>query len=130
MIQWFIRGNVPSLKNGKVWTGKFLVSAPSIRRWQKISKGDWELQKTSFLQYLTLVRRPYFIHLTFIRNRDNYWDFTAPVETIADEMVRQGWLNDDNIYEFFPLPGKPSIDRVNPGTIIRILKEPPKYEFL
>ena len=130
MRQWFIPGNVPSLKNGKIWTGKHLVASPSIRKWQGFSRQAWQDQKESFLVATMGLARPYFIHFIFIRNRNNYWDITAPTETIADEMVRQGWINDDNIYEFIPVFGRPRIDTKNPGTIIKILIEPPKYTFL
>src|SRR5580765_6650079 len=118
MKQWWVRGNVPSLKNSKIITHGRLVSAPSIRKWQVLSYPDWVLGKASFCEATKYLSRPYFIHLTFIRNRNNYWDMTAPTETIADEMVRMGWLNDDCIYEFIPCFGKPSIDYKNPGTII------------
>lgn len=128
--EFWIPGNVPSLKNGKVWTGKYLVSSPSIKKWQINSKEAWWKHKDAFREATKDLPRPYFIHFTFIRNRDNYWDITAPTETIADEMVRQGWINDDCIYEFIPVFGKPRIDRNEPGTIIRILKSPPKYDFL
>lgn len=130
-MQWFIRGNVPSLKNGKIWTGETLVSSSSTRKWQKLSKPDWQSQKESFTKAIaSLGSRPYFIHLTFLFSTNNFWDFTARVETIADEMVKYQWINDDNIYEFMPVPGKPILERVNPGTIIRILKTPPIYNFL
>jgi hypothetical protein len=128
--EFFIRGNVPSLKNNKIATkGRAIVSNPTIARWQKLSLDDWVKHKAAF-KLLAGSKCPLFIHLTFIRERDNTWDFTAPTETIADEMVKHNWLNDDNIYEFVPCFGKPRIDRMNPGVIIRILKSPPQYEFL
>lgn len=130
MRQWFIPGNVPSLKNGKVWTGKYLVASPSIKKWQKLSEEAWREQRDSFREATKDLPRPYFIHFTFIRKVNNYWDVTAPTETIADEMVKQGWINDDNIYEFIPVFGRPRIDKQEPGTIIKILIEPPKYTFL
>jgi hypothetical protein len=127
---WFIPGNVPSLKNSKVWTGKYLVASPSVKRWQKISLEAWQAQKDSFREVTKDLPRPYFIHFTFLRKVDNYWDITAPTETIADEMVRHGWINDDNIYEFIPVFGKPRLERKEPGTIIKVLIEPPKFNYL
>jgi hypothetical protein len=130
MRQWFIPGNVPSLKNGKVWTGRNLVSSPSIKKWQRASMMAWAEHRDSFREAVKDLPRPYFIHFTFIRNIDNYWDITAPTETIADEMVKQGWLNDDCIYEFIPCFGKPRINRLEPGTIIKVLKTPPIFDYL
>lgn len=130
MTEFIIPGNVPSLKNGKIWTGSNLVSSYAVKKWQKLSEKAWLEQRDSFKFLLRLLPRPYFIHLTFISKIDNAWDFTARVETIADEMTKYNWINDDNRFEFMPVPGKPSVDKINPRTIIKILKEPPKYSFL
>jgi hypothetical protein len=125
---WWIPGNVPSLKNGKLWTGKFLVSQPSVKKWQKISKESWEKQKEEFRSIIRPLPRPYFIHFTFYREHNRLFDYTAPIETIADEMVRQGWVNDDNVHEFVPLVGRFIQSKERPGTIIRVAKLP-RYEF-
>ena len=129
--EFFIRGNVPSLKNTKTVThSKAIVSGPSVIRWQKLSAEDWLRQKEQFKKLIYHLPCPIFVHLTFIRNIDNLWDFTAPTETIADEMVKYNWINDDNRCEFVPCFGKPRIDKARPGTIIRVLKSPPIYTYL
>ena len=129
-LEIFISGNVPSKKNTQVSTkSRALVVGPSVVRWQKLSREDWIKHKQAF-KAATKGMCPIFIHLTFIRDKDNTWDFIAPTETVADEMVAQGWINDDNIYEFVPHFGRPRLDRMKPGVIIKILKSPPLYTFV
>jgi hypothetical protein len=130
MFEMFIRGNVPSKKNTQIVTaGKRLVSSPTVVKWQKESNEDWVKYRQVFKD-ITKGRCPLFIHLTFIRNSERLFDFIAPTETVADEMVRMGFLSDDNIYEFVPHFGKPRIDKKSPGVIIKVLASPPKYEYL
>jgi hypothetical protein len=127
---FWIPGNTPSSKNGKVWTGRYFVVSNSVRKWQSGSKGAWKDQKDDFVNLTSGLPMPLFVHLTFIRNRRSLFDYYGPGETIMDEMVHRNWVNDDNVYQVVPVFGKFVHNPSNPGCIIRLLKEPPKYILL
>ena len=72
------------------------------------------------------MEKPLKIGFHFIRKQRRLYDFVNPVQTIQDEMVEQGWLEDDNIDEMFPFPieinGRLSTyNKKEPGVIIKIL---------
>ena len=50
MDQIFIAGNVPSSKNSKVWTGKYLVHSKTVRNYISKTKQDWLSNKEKFLE--------------------------------------------------------------------------------
>lgn len=130
-ITFRIPYNVPSSKNGKVWTGKYFVVSAALTKWRKLTKEYWELERERFKLAATLSNTPVlFIHMTFIKSTKTLFDYFGPGETIADEMVRQRWINDDNAYQIVPVFGKFRVSREEAGVEIRLLKSIPKYEFL
>lgn len=126
--EFFISGQTPSTKNGRIWTGTYFIVSKATSKWRRETKQEWKTQKQDFLNEIRGLKRPYFIHMTFIRNRDNAWDFLNIGQGVLDEMVHHQWINDDNIHEIIPVFGKPSINRIKPGVIIRVLKRKPIYE--
>ena len=122
----FIEGNVPSSKNSKQWTGKFLVSSASVARWKKETKPFWEENKETFLKMVSDKSKPYLIGFHFVRKTRAKYDFVNPVQTIQDEMKNHGWIIDDNITEMVPIPVAMngsywSVDPENPGVFITVL---------
>lgn len=120
--EFFIPGNVPSSKNNKVWTGKFLVVSARTTKWRKATKSYWQALKEDFLKELSKhVKHPYNIEFTFIRDSRRRFDYVNPLQTVLDEMVEHGWLEDDNANIVKPFFGTYSYDKSNPGVIIKIL---------
>lgn len=121
--------NVPSSKNGKIKTRWGITDSKAVKKWRKDSKPYWLAQKDEFIQFTKGIR-PIFVHLVFIKKTEVLFDYIGPCETIMDEMVAQGWINDDNVYQVVPIFGKFRTDKNKSGCEIRILKDIPKYEFL
>lgn len=130
MTEFFIPTNTPSSKNSKVWTGKFFVVSAATRKWRVETKKVWQEHKDEFIRLTKDLGVPIFVHMTFIRKSRQLFDYVNPAQTILDEMVMQDWINDDNAELIVPIFGKFRYDKTNPGCIIRVLKEKPKYEFL
>jgi len=114
----FIPGNVPSSKNSKIWTGKFLISSKATRAWQKETEDYWELLKEDFISHLK--DKPYKIGFKFIRNSRHKFDYVNPLQTIQDAMVKHGWLEDDNADELLPVLEPYEYDKSCPGVEIII----------
>lgn len=128
---WFIPYNVPSSKNGKVWTGRSFVVSKAMQKWRKLTKNIWKEHMIDFNASVSKSTTPVlFIHLTFIKSTATLFDYYGPGETIMDEMVTYRWINDDNAYQIVPVFGKFRVDKINPGVEIRLLSTIPKYEFL
>lgn len=128
---FYIKGNVPSSKNGKVKTRWGIVDSKAIKKWRKDTVEQWEKLRASFIEEALSTTTPVlFVHLTFIKSTKTLFDYFGPGETILDEMVNQSWINDDNVYQVVPVFGKFRVDKETAGVEIRILKEIPKYQFL
>lgn len=118
----FIKGNVPSSKNNKVWTGKFLVWSKSAQKYRKDSKPYWEEYREQFIKACESVNKPYYVSFTFVRGSKHKFDYVNPLQTVLDIMVEMEWLEDDNADEIVPVFGEYTYDKENPGVFIEILK--------
>ena len=121
MAEIFIAGNVPSSKNGKRWTGKYLIHSKTVMNYIKKTKEDWINNKEKFEKLVKNKEVPYKIEFTFLRNSRRKFDYINPAQTAQDLMVKYEWIEDDNC-EFI----KPSFedyvyDKENPGVEIRVL---------
>ncbi len=70
--------------------------------------------------------RPLRVGFHFIRKTRHKYDWPNPLQTVLDEMVRYGWIEDDNIDVIVPYPLKvkgqyTTVDKDNPGVIIKVL---------
>ena len=76
MSEIFIPHNVPSSKNSKQWTGKYLVNSKTVQKYIKNTKGYWKYYKNDFQKLLKGKEKPYKISLKFIRgSRRPYGQF-------------------------------------------------------
>lgn len=59
----FIKGNIPSSKNSKQWTGKMLISSKTVRAYEKNCSFQWYLQDNikKFKELLKGKSKPYRI---------------------------------------------------------------------
>jgi|TARA_Y100000310_G_scaffold118355_1_gene117234 disulfide oxidoreductase YuzD len=115
----FIPTNVPSSKNSKVWTGKFLVSSKATQKWRKETKDYWNIFKKEFIDQLG--EKPHKIGFKFIRKSRHKFDYVNPLQTVQDEMVKYGWLEDDSADELIPVFLPYEYDKENPGVEIHVL---------
>lgn len=117
--------NTPSSKNSRVWTGRYFVVSALTTKWRKNTDKYWKEHKEEFLKQLQGKEKPYLIGLHFVRDSRRKFDFVNPVQSIQDEMKKQGWITDDNCGEILPYPleieGRYySIDKSNPGVFIHV----------
>lgn len=144
---FFIKGAVPSLKNGKTWTGKFLVKSKGVTNFLKLHgiknysgrkktvefyKGFVEFEGSiskvgrEIKKELLKHKKPYILGFHFIRGSKHKWDFGNACEIISDLFTALDVWEDDNTDIYFPSPmqvGKNwySVNKDNPGVIISIL---------
>jgi len=145
----FLPFNVPSLKNSKIATiigkgrNKRIVLLPSktVKKYLKLLG----IKKYSIRNGVeTYVRRPNLFDLTakhyfndvpvpaivkfhFIRDSKRKFDFHNACQIISDLLTAHGFIEDDNMDYFIPVPMRLngqwySIDKENPGVWIKILK--------
>jgi hypothetical protein len=122
----FIPGNVPSSKNSRVWTGKFLVASKSTHKWRKDTESYWESMRNEFLEFTKDLQKPLIISFTFIRGTKHKFDYPNPLQTILDEMVTKKWIPDDNADEILPVFEKYEYNKKNPGVKIKIITDAKK----
>ena len=122
----FIPGNVPSSKNGRRWTGRYFIVSKQTQRYYKNSKKYWIEHKKEFKKLLkgkdSQNKAPYRITFKFIRKSRHKFDYINPAQTIQDQMVKFGWITDDNAEEIIPIFLEFEYDKDNPGVYINVLK--------
>lgn len=120
MTTIFIPHNVPSSKNSKVWTGKFLVWSKSAQKYRKDTKPFWEEYKERFREVLEKKRKPYKVYFKFVRGSKHKFDYVNPLQTTLDIMVEHEWLDDDNADEILPVFERYEYDKEKPGVYITV----------
>lgn len=144
-MEIFIPGNVPALKNGKIWTGTLLISSKGVQDYLRqhgiknysASKKQVEYYKTfkgvKFSEYCTIIKKelemftaPYKFAFHFIRKSKHRFDFGNAVELLADLFTAHGLIEDDNMNYFHPsifynnTQFGFTYNKNNPGVIIKI----------
>ena len=122
----FIPGNVPSSKNGRRWKGRYFIVSKQTQRYYKNSKKYWIENKKEFLKLLkgkdSQNKAPYRITFKFVRKSRHKFDYINPAQTIQDQMVKFGWITDDNAEEMLPIFLEFEYNKDNPGVYINVLK--------
>lgn len=121
MAEIFIPGNVPSSKNSKQWTGKFLVHSKQTREYINNTKLDYISNKEKFLEMIKDKEMPYKISFKFFRKSRRKFDYINPCQTVQDLMVKYDWIEDDNCLCMIPSFEEYVHDKENPGVIIKVL---------
>ncbi|WP_064610360.1 RusA family crossover junction endodeoxyribonuclease [Streptobacillus moniliformis] len=114
----FIKGNVPSSKNSKQWTGKFLINSKTVSKYLKEYEIQWITNKSEFLKMLENKETPYKIHFKFIRDSRRKFDYHNVVQLPCDLMTKHGWLEDDAADNIIPIFEEYEYDKQNPGVYI------------
>ena len=79
--KWFIPGSVPSSKNGKRWTGKYLISSKAVMNYRKIAKIYYAKYAKDFKAELAKHTLPAKISFTFVRGSRHKFDYINPAQT-------------------------------------------------
>lgn len=123
-MEIFIPANVPSSKNSRLWTGKFLISSPTTQRYKKATEHYFLLYKKNYKK-LFGNKYPMQVGLYFIRDSKRKFDYINACQIIADLMVKYNWLPDDSANYFVPVFLGYHVDKKNAGVIIKpILTSP------
>ena len=121
--KWFIPFNVPSSKNGRRWTGKYFISSKTVMTYRKNTKNIYDKYAKEFRKEYDKYEKPVKIGFTFIRGSRHKFDYINPAQTVQDDMVKAGWLEDDNADFILPVFEHYSYDKKNPGVTIEIIKD-------
>ena len=121
-MKWFIPGNVPSSKNGRRWTGKYFISSKATMKYRKETKEYYKKYKKEFLNTLKECEFPVKISFKFIRGTRHKFDYINPAQTVQDDMVKQGWLPDDDCSLLIPVFEPYEYNKENPGVEIKLIK--------
>lgn len=147
MKEYFISGNVPALKNGKIFTGKYLVSSPRIKAYLSYhgiktyssrkkeiihlnkSQSNFEFRTVAMQikEELDKLVPPYKLAFHFVRQSKHKFDFGNACEIISDVFTAYDVWEDDNMDYFIPFPleikGKfYTYNKEQSGVIIKILE--------
>ena len=121
--KWFIPFNVPSSKNGRRWTGKYFISSKTVMTYRKNTKAIYTKLAKSFRKEYDTYEKPVKIGFTFIRGTRHKFDYINPAQTVQDDMVKHGWMEDDNAEFIIPVFERYKYDKEKPGVIIEIVKD-------
>ena len=121
--KWFIPFNVPSSKNGRRWTGKYFISSKTVMTYRKNTKSTYAKYAKAFRKEFDKYETPVKIGFTFIRGTRHKFDYINPTQTVQDDMVKNGWIEDDNAEFIIPVFERYKYDKNKPGVIIEIIKD-------
>jgi len=119
-MKWFIPGNVPSSKNSRRWTGKYFIASKTVMKYRKETEKLFKADTVSFHKEFSKYELPVYVHFTFIRGTRHKFDYINPAQTVQDDMVKHGWIEDDNCEFIIPCFEEYKYDKENPGVIIEI----------
>lgn len=117
----YIPTNVPSSKNSKRWTGKFLIGSKTTLAYKKNVADYYALYKKKFHSMVKDKKPPYRVEFTFIRDSKRRFDYCNAVQIVADMMVEYGWIEDDNADIFIPVFAPYLYKKNDGGVIIKVL---------
>ena len=123
----FIKGNVPSSKNGKQIfknqkTGKmFITSSKTVKAYLSNFEYQYDVFVKEFKEQLKSKAKPYKIGFYFVRDSRRRFDYININQIVQDLMVQHGWIDDDNCEELIPVFLGYEIDKNNPGVRIEVL---------
>ena len=125
-MEIFIPGNVPSSKNSRMMTKSgLLIKSPLCFKYEKATKDIFVEKSKEFREYVGEIDKPLFIRLHFVRDSKRRGDFHNLTQFIADLLVKNGWIEDDNMNQVFFVPYKIegkwySVDKENCGVWIKV----------
>lgn len=115
--KFYIKGNVPSSKNSKVFTGKFLVNSKTVQKYLKIYGEQWKDEEMIKKFKLDIKEFPIKLHMFFIRDSKRKFDYINAAQLPCDLMVKYGWIPDDSMEYIIPIFDGYEINKDDSGLI-------------
>ena len=117
----YLKGNVPSSKNSKQWTGRMLIQSKTVRNYLKQYEIQYKLKANEFKELIKNKQKPYYIGFYFIRDSKRKFDYNNLTQLPQDLMVKNGWLEDDNADNIIPIGLGYTVNKAKAGLIITVL---------
>ena len=117
----FISGNVPSSKNSKQWTGKYLISSKTVRNYIKKHCDEWCKNTEKFKEMIKGKEKPYKVGFYFIRDSKRKFDYINAAQIVFDLMQHYGYIEDDDSTNIIPIFKGFEVDKAKAGVEIRVL---------
>jgi hypothetical protein len=122
-----IQGELYSSKNSKqiINRGGRNYLIPSTQYNSHLKPIQWQLAlfKGKWLEETKHACKPFEIAFKIYRKTQRRFDYINIIQGLADEMVRAGWLVDDNADEFLPIFLPYEVDKNNPRVEIFIINQ-------
>lgn len=143
----WIPGQVPSLKNSKQIFFKktkspmkgsvkcymngspavpFITSSKQVKKYQNETAQYYQKYASVFRSLIQDLEPPYYVCFFFSIKRKSSFDFNNANHMVTDMMVKNGWLEDDNMDLLLPIPplnGQAyQVSPKNPGVWITVKK--------
>ena len=122
-MKWWVKGNVPSSKNSRQWTGKYFVVSKTVTKYRKATRAEYERMAPQFKFEAAKYELPLTVTFTFVRGTKHKFDYINPCQTVQDDMVKYGWIEDDNCEFVIPIFEPYEYDKEYPGVWIEIKPE-------
>ncbi len=96
----------------------------------KNTKPYWQEYSEEFRSIMDGLQKPVKISFKFIRGTRHKFDYVNPLQTVQDQMVIHGWMEDDNCDQIIPSFEKYIYDKEKAGCHITIKSnnKPIKHE--
>jgi len=118
----FIPGNVPSSKNSKIWTGKFLINSKTVTKYLKFAEREYQQQAIFFKALAEGKEFPLHVEFKFVRDSKRLFDLINAAQIVQDMMVKYNFIPDDNYTYLIPhFDPEVIIDKKNCGVYITVL---------
>ena len=117
----FIPGSVPSSKNSRRNFKNVSLPSKTVVKWRKNTQEYWHDNYELFMDMIKDKEKPYKISMKFVRGTKHKFDYINPAQTIQDELVKYGYIEDDNCDEMIPYFEPYEYNKDNPGVYIRVL---------
>ena len=95
-----------------------LLAWENPKRWRESRE---ILKILQFQKELKKHKLPVKIAFTFIRGTKHKFDYINPAQTVQDDMVTHGWIEDDNMEFIIPVFKPYQYNKEKPGVIIEII---------
>lgn len=117
----YLKGNIPSSKNSKQWTGRKLIPSKTVENYLEQYEIQYKLYANKFKEMIKNKKKPYYIGFYFIRNSKRKFDYNNLTQLPQDLMVKYEWLDDDNADYLIPIGLGYTVDKAKAGLIITVL---------
>ena len=94
----------------------------------KNTKPYWKEYSEEFRSIIDSLQKPVNLSFKFIRGTRHKFDYVNPLQTVQDQMVIHGWIEDDNCDQIVPCFERYEFDKEKPGCYITITKNNQLYE--